>query len=84
MTSGEIRQSAMRGSRDHSEHVDSVPPSNGRAIGAHQPRAGAIPAVLLMADESNQTARDFQFDPLSKTRIPRELFRGHRGNLYGV
>jgi hypothetical protein len=24
------------------------------------------------------------FGPLSKTRIPHELFRGHRGNLYGV
>jgi hypothetical protein len=39
---------------------------------------------ILVADKSNRTARDFQFDPLSKTRIPHELFRGHRGNLYGV
>jgi hypothetical protein len=48
-----VRQGVVHRAGNHPEHVNHIPPSDGRAIGTHQPRPGAISTVLHRRKQGN-------------------------------
>ncbi len=41
-----VHKRTVQGNRDNAEHINSLSPTNGQAIGTHQSVARAIPAIL--------------------------------------